>query len=362
MGSRMDALLSASCTCPCACAILARLTSSSRFWTSSSRRARSLFRPSLSLSASSDCWAACDSRVVAWLSKPICRRSAIFASSSNRLASVALPCAAELVGPARRGRRLAAPLADGLARLARVVLDQPQVADGLGDGLLGLGDVVGEVADELVEHLLGILGRVEHGVDVRPDELADTTEDRGLRHWRGSSFRAFVPLPSLAMDAFRARPAASPSAAPRVTATAATTPATEAAEATAGAVAPAAPATAAAAAAAGRRGRPASPRASRPSRAPRPPPPLRIPPMIPPRIAPATSAAVRAAATAGIPPREIHRGEGVGLARELVGALRLGHRRLRVRGAQRDRALEEALRLREARPRPAAGRRPGGPR
>ena len=104
------------------------------------------------------------------------------ASSSNRSASAVLPCGAQLVRPARRGLGLVAPLGRGRARLARVVLDQAQVADRLGDRLLGLGDVVREVADQLVEHLLRVLGAVEDRVDVGADELADAPEDRGLCH------------------------------------------------------------------------------------------------------------------------------------------------------------------------------------
>jgi hypothetical protein len=63
-----------------------------------------------------------------------------------------------------------------------VVLDHAQVADGLGDGVLGLAHVVGEVPNQLVEHLLRVLGAVEHRVDVRPKQLADTPEDRRLSH------------------------------------------------------------------------------------------------------------------------------------------------------------------------------------
>ena len=93
---------------------------------------------------------------------------------------------AQRLGAVRGGLGLGQPLGGGLAGLALVVLEEAQVADGLGDGLLGLGDVVREVPDQLVEHLLRVLGLVEHRVDVRADELADAPEDRGLCHGRSS--------------------------------------------------------------------------------------------------------------------------------------------------------------------------------
>src|SRR4051794_15142116 len=89
---------------------------------------------------------------------------------------------AQLVGSTRSGLRLVEPLARRGAGLTGVVLDHPKVADRLGGGLLGLGDVVREVADELVEHLLGVLGAVEDRVDVGSDELTDPSEDRTLCH------------------------------------------------------------------------------------------------------------------------------------------------------------------------------------
>ena len=88
----------------------------------------------------------------------------------------------ELVGPAACGACLVAPLGARLAGFAGIVLEQPQVADGLRDGLLGLGDVVGEVPDQLIKHLLRVFRRVEDRVDVRPDQLPDAPEDRGLCH------------------------------------------------------------------------------------------------------------------------------------------------------------------------------------
>ena len=49
-------------------------------------------------------------------------------------------------------------------------------------GLLGLGDAVGVVADHLVEHLLGVLSRVDERVDVGARELGDAAEDGLLCH------------------------------------------------------------------------------------------------------------------------------------------------------------------------------------
>ena len=104
------------------------------------------------------------------------------ASSSNRSASAVLPAARSSSARREAALALSQPLGRRRAGLPGVVLEQPQVADRLGDGLLGLGDVVGEVADQLVEHLLGILGAVEDGVDVGADQLADASEDRALCH------------------------------------------------------------------------------------------------------------------------------------------------------------------------------------
>ena len=74
--------------------------------------------------------------------------------------------------------------------------------------------------------------------------------------------------------------------------------------------------------------------------------------MIPPRIAPATSppAGCRTA-TGAIPPREVHRGGGVGLARELVGSLRGVHGALRLGFPQCLGLVEEPFGLGEPRPR-----------
>jgi hypothetical protein len=67
--------------------------------------------------------------------------------------------------------------------LARVVFHQPQVADGLREWLgLRLRDVVCEIPDELVEHLLRVFGLVEERVHVGAHELAHAPEDRGLCH------------------------------------------------------------------------------------------------------------------------------------------------------------------------------------
>ena len=169
-------------------------TSSSRFWTSSSRLTRSLLRPSFSLSASS-VWA------VTWVSSAW--SAALVAETggegrswparrTGRLRAV-LPSARSWSARREAALALSSHSTDAPAGLARVVLDHAQVADRLGDRVLGLGDVVGEVTDELVEHLLGILGAVEDRVDVGPDELADAAEDRGLCH-RVISF-VYVQMP-----------------------------------------------------------------------------------------------------------------------------------------------------------------------
>ena len=178
----IEALFIAAWTWPCAWAIFARLTSSSRFCTSSSRRARSLFRPSLSLSASSVWPAACVSSVVGLALEADLAPEGDLGEVVELVRLGGVARRAERVCAARGGLGLAAPLVDGRAGLAGVVLDHPQVADRLGHGLLGLGDVVGEVPDELVEHLLGILGAVEERIDVRADELSDPAEDRRLSH------------------------------------------------------------------------------------------------------------------------------------------------------------------------------------
>src|SRR5690606_22833166 len=90
--------------------------------------------------------------------------------------------AAQLIGRAAGGARLVAPLAGGADVLLVVALEQTQVADGLGDRRLGIRDVVRVVADELIDHLLRVLGLVEERVDVRADERGDASEDGFLGH------------------------------------------------------------------------------------------------------------------------------------------------------------------------------------
>ena len=158
------------------------LTSSSRFWTSSSRLTRSLLSPSLSLSVSSRLLAIWVSNVLTWLVEADLARDGDLREPVEPVGFGAVALAAELVGAPAGGPRLVAPLARGVAGLAGVVLDEPQVADGLRDGLLGLGDVVGEVPDQLIEHLLGVFGPVEQRVDVGANELPDAAEDRCLCH------------------------------------------------------------------------------------------------------------------------------------------------------------------------------------
>ena len=84
---------------------------------------------------------------------------------------------AQLVALGARREGLATPVAGGLDVLLVVLLHEAQVADGLGDGALGLRDAVRVVTHELVEHELGVLGGVEERVDVRAQQLADATED-----------------------------------------------------------------------------------------------------------------------------------------------------------------------------------------
>ena len=83
VGSMTETFLTAVWTCICAWAILARETSSSRFWTSSSRLTRSLLSPSLSLSVSSVCWAIWVSNVRTCSSNAIWRRSASLAEADR---------------------------------------------------------------------------------------------------------------------------------------------------------------------------------------------------------------------------------------------------------------------------------------
>src|SRR5690606_1347491 len=76
-----------------------------------------------------------------------------------------------LIGLVGRGQGLAAPLLYFLLELGVVILGHAQVADGLGNRLLGLGNVVGVFANRLVQHLLRILQSIQSGVGV---SLADT--------------------------------------------------------------------------------------------------------------------------------------------------------------------------------------------
>ena len=69
-----------------------------------------------------------------------------------------------------------------LSPVNRATFEQAQVADGLGDRGLGVGDRVGVIANELIEHLLRVLGLVEERIDVRADEGRDPTEDGLLGH------------------------------------------------------------------------------------------------------------------------------------------------------------------------------------
>jgi hypothetical protein len=89
---------------------------------------------------------------------------------------------AQFVALGARGQGLAPPVRGGGDILGVVLLHEPQVADGLGDSALGLGDAVRVVAHELVEHHLRVLGLIEQGVDVRAQKLRDAPEDGLLSH------------------------------------------------------------------------------------------------------------------------------------------------------------------------------------
>ena len=93
----------------------------------------------------------------------------------------------ELIALAARREGLLAPLARGFDVFAVIVFEQAQVADGLGDRGLGVGDRVREVAHDLVQHQLGVLGLVDEAVDVGSQQLRDPSEDGLLCH--GRSFR-----------------------------------------------------------------------------------------------------------------------------------------------------------------------------
>ena len=202
----------------------------------------------------------------------------------------------ELVGAPAGGDSLVAPLARRFACLAGVVLEEAQVADGLGDGLLGLGDVVREVPDELVEHLLGILGAVEHRVHVGAHQLPDAPEDRCLCHFRPPVACVF---PWWTWFASRNDAGRLPATAPRTTSAAATAPAEAAAEAATPRLPPELPPP-------DPPNGPDEPHGVPPQPPPPhelpPRPPDRMPPRMPPRIWPATSAPVVPGEPPPVPP------------------------------------------------------------
>ena len=91
--------------------------------------------------------------------------------------AVRVALAAQLLRLMGSSSRLAAPLCHGVPIGLQVGFGHPHVGDRLGDRLLRLGDGVGVVADELVQHLLRVLRAVQEGVDVGACELADAAED-----------------------------------------------------------------------------------------------------------------------------------------------------------------------------------------
>ena len=139
-------------------------------------------RPFLSWSTTSFWDAMVGSAFLASFSAVICLPIAILASLSNLSASSALAGRAQLVALGARGESLAAPVGGGLDVFGVVLLHEAQVADGLRDGALGLGDAVRVVTHQLVEHHLRVFGLVEQGVDVRAQELRDAPEDGLLCH------------------------------------------------------------------------------------------------------------------------------------------------------------------------------------
>ena len=83
----------------------------------------------------------------------------------------------QLVGLRARSNRLAAPVLGRGNVFGEVLLEQTEVADGLGDGSFGLLNARGVVTHHLVEHLLGVFSGVEQSVNVRLGELSDAAED-----------------------------------------------------------------------------------------------------------------------------------------------------------------------------------------
>ena len=142
----------------------------------------------MSFSTTSVCASIVGSTAWAARSSLIWRCSAILARLSNLSASAVLPPRRSSSALRLAAMALLPHSVGGLDVLLVVALEQAQVADRLGDRRLGVGDAVGVVPHQLVEHLLRVLGGVEDRVDVRPHEGGDSAEDGLLRH------RWFLPI------------------------------------------------------------------------------------------------------------------------------------------------------------------------
>ena len=69
------------------------------------------------------------------------------------------------------------PVVGELELGVRLILEALLVGDRGGHLLLGLGQLVAHVDDDLIQHLLGILGRGDEVVEIRLDERRKTIED-----------------------------------------------------------------------------------------------------------------------------------------------------------------------------------------
>src|SRR5699024_5107009 len=77
---------------------------------------------------------------------------------------------------------LRSPIAGRVDVLLVILLEHAQVPDRLGNGALGLGDVVCVVTNHLIEHLLRIFSRIDDRIDVGSGKLRDAPEDGLLAH------------------------------------------------------------------------------------------------------------------------------------------------------------------------------------
>jgi hypothetical protein len=140
------------------------------------------FRPLLSLSTISVWAAICGSAPVALALGADLTLESDLGQVVELVGVGGVAARAHLIGLAAGGEGLVAPLGRSLDVFLVVALEQAQVADGLRDRGLGVGDAVRVVANELVDHLLRVFRRVQQGVDVRADEGRDTSEDGLLGH------------------------------------------------------------------------------------------------------------------------------------------------------------------------------------